>query len=125
MTTKTVEYPVTFFDFKSWLESQNKHKIVGEAAVCSHCPVATFLKEEGYNQDIVIYSDRTYISNKKFENPEWVKEFVSKVDIGRLVGTLISAEDALEIVSNLYICTVCNKYNPEGTNCGKKDNCPW
>ncbi len=51
-----------------------------------------------------------------------VKEFVEEVD--KSISRKVTVEQDLQIVNNLYICTFCNKYNPEGTSC-EKENCPW
>lgn len=125
MNTKTVEYPVTFFDFKSWLDSRDTNDVVGEAVICGHCPVASFLREKGY-QEVSIYSTKSYINSTKYENnPSWVTAFVEEIDRDKPVGRPITVKECLKVVNNFSYCTVCNQYNPEGTNCGKKDNCPW
>jgi hypothetical protein len=72
----------------------------------------------------------TYINSELLENPDWVQEFISKIDSLPIekkpneMNIPITAQQALEVVNNFHICTVCNKYNPEGKNCGK-DKCDW
>jgi len=115
-------------EFCTWLKSKDENEVVGEALVCGYCPLANYLLDKG-NSEVEVYSNRTYAypvaAGSWIDNPDWVKKFVSKIDNNRQVGDTITVKDALEVVNNLYICTVCNQYNPEGTNCGKKDNCPW
>jgi hypothetical protein len=118
-------YPVTFFDFKEWLDSKSANDVVGEALTCDQCPLARLLTDKGH-QEVEVYPLRSYVDSIKYDkNPGWVYDFVKKVDTDKQVGEQITAGECLKILNNLYICTVCNKYNPEGTNCGKKDNCPW
>lgn len=125
MITRTVDYPVTFTDFKFWLDSKNTDDIVGDALTCGHCPIARLLLDKGHSE-VEVYAMVSYISSVNYdENPGWVYNFVKEIDKNRQVGEQITVKDCLKIVNNLYICTVCNQYNPEGTNCGKKDNCPW
>lgn len=56
------------------------------------------------------------------ELPRRVREFVEEVDTS--ISRKVTVEQDLQIVNNLYICTVCNKYNPEGASC-ERENCPW
>lgn len=51
-----------------------------------------------------------------------VKEFVEEVD--KSISRKVTVEQALKIVSNLDVCTVCNQTNRDGTSC-EKENCPW
>lgn len=124
------EYPLTLVNFKSWLESKTLDEEVGQTGEPTCCPIANFLKEEDVSQDVYVDWTTTMISNEEIEypNPLWVRKFIDEVDMlddEDREQDIVTAKDALEIVNNLYICTVCNQYNPEGTNCGKKDNCPW
>lgn len=125
------KYPLTLVEFKSWLESKNENHTVG-LKNCSHgCPVFRCLKNKGEKVVGVGLLDTEFLlSNETYgalENPKWVQRFILGVDVEDLseCQAYVTAKDALEIVNNLYICTVCNQYNPEGTNCGKRDNCPW
>lgn len=115
-------YPLTLIDFKSWLESKSEDEVVGVTEFCSLCPIATALKASMNQTDIRVRTDDTVLDSSTVKNPKWVKDFIYQVD-DTLKGD-VTVSRALEIVNNLYICTTCNKYNPEGKNCGK-DNCDW
>lgn len=126
------EYPLTLVGFKSWLESKEENEVVGSRRKRGCCPVAnvlrdTQLKAKQLNPErlssVVVEGKYTIIRGTEYTNPFWVETFVTEVDMSEKPS--VSAKEALQIVNNLYICTVCNQYNPEGTNCGKKDNCPW
>lgn len=122
-------FPVTLAEFKSWLSTKRKKDVVGKTREASTCPIAVVLKEKESSTEktINVYPGTTYIQGTAYENPEWVKNFIKGVDAGDEYSKKrnITTKEALQIVNNLYICTVCNQYNPEGTNCGKRDNCPW
>jgi len=125
-----MNYPLTLVRFKSWLESKSVEEVVGIREKSHFCPIAKALKECVYSEegnDVEVEFNYTSIDPEVdvicFRNPAWVTDFVERVDV--LETSEVTAKDALQIVNNLYICTVCNQYNPEGTNCGKKDNCPW
>lgn len=71
--------------FKAWLVSQPKNKIAGELGVCSHCPVANFLKPYFNEEEEVIVSSSTVSVPKRGENyclrnPDWLSIFVLAVD---------------------------------------------
>lgn len=119
------EYPLTLVEFKSWLENKDKNVVVGRLKDGNHCPIALALKENTELRLVFVSDIDTQIGHERVMNPLWVHYFTRKVDSNWQTKKVITANQALEIVNNLYICTVCNKYNPEGTNCGKKDNCPW
>ena len=124
-----MNYPLTLVEFKSWLSTKRKKDVVGRTREASSCPIAVVLKEKESDTEksINVYPNTTYIHDTAYENPGWVKSFISEVDKRDEYAKKrsITTKEALQIVNNLYICTVCNQYNPEGTNCGKKDNCPW
>ena len=86
-------YPVTFFDFKTWLDSKSLNEVVGEALICGHCPLARLLTDKGY-QGVEIYPVRSYIDSTKYtKNPSWVYDFVKQVDKDKQVGEQITAKD--------------------------------
>jgi hypothetical protein len=122
-------FPLTVDEFKSWLSTKRKRDVVGRTREASSCPIARVLKEKESNTEksINVYPGTTYIQGTAYENPDWVKSFIEKVDTGDEYSKKrnITTKEALQIVNNFSYCTVCNQYNPEGTNCGKKDNCPW
>lgn len=126
-------YPLSLVEFKSWLESKDKTDKVGWQGWCHGCPIFKCLKDKNSNMDVYktsVNGTTTFINNELLENPGWVREFIIKIDSLPIVvepdemNIPITAHQALEVMNNLYICTVCNKYNPEGKNCGK-DNCDW
>ena len=115
-------YPLTFVEFKSWLESKEENEVVGRLKDGNHCPIARVLKE---NNRLVFVDDiDTQIGHERVMNPLWVHYFTRKVDSNWQTEKVVTAKRALEVLNNLHICTNCNKYNPEGKNCGK-DNCDW
>lgn len=115
-------YPLSLIGFKSWLESKNENEVVGKIKNGSHCPIANILKED--NESVFVGDNFTGIDHIEILNPLWVHYFITGAD--SLWGTTkdITARQALEIVNNFSICTVCNKYNSEGRNCGR-DDCDW
>lgn len=117
------EYPLTLVEFKSWLESKKQYDIVGYAAYNNCCPVANALKRGCETINTKVQRENSYIGEETFVNPSWVKNFVKIVDTCGLLD--ITAEKGLQIINNFSYCTVCEQDRPEGTNCGKKDNCPW
>lgn len=121
------QFPLRISEFKAILESRNKEDVIGYACRSTSCPIAKILKKECGGWDTYVHDDVTSFGGHKYENPEWVKSFIKEVDVGDEYSKKrkIITKEALQIVNNLYICTVCNQYNPEGTNCGKRDNCPW
>lgn len=118
------EYPLSLVEFKSWLQSKNEGEIVGETVASCNCPIFNALKAKGISV-LAVSTFTTDLDPKKdlYSNPRWVHSFIQKVD--SLPLSKVTASEALKVINNLYICTVCNQFNPEGTNCGKKDNCPW
>lgn len=117
------EYPLTLDEFKQVLEIKLKSEVVGEVGRSNSCPIANVLKEKGV--DACVGNRITITDDKSFDNPEWVTKFTIEIDGCKVDYTPITVEECTKVIDNLYICTVCNTYNPEGTNCGKKDNCPW
>lgn len=115
-------YPLTLVEFKSWLDSKEEDEIVGITQFCSLCPIAIAIKATTNQTETRVRTDDTILGSLTVKNPKWVKDFIYQVD-ETLEGN-VTVKRALEIVNNLYICTTCNKYNPEGKNCGKK-NCDW
>lgn len=125
-----MSYPLSLVDFKSWLESKDKKEIVGWQGDCNGCPIFKCLMDKSFNISSVNYESTHFLDNR-FDNPEWVKIFIGQVNNREIIplkqgeiNASITAQQALEVLDNLHICTVCNKYNPEGKNCGK-DNCDW
>jgi len=118
-------YPLTFVEFKTWLESKKEDAIVGRIKDGNRCPIARALKENNRLRLVFVDDIDTQISYERIINPLWVHYFTRGVDSNWQTEKVVTAKKALEVLNNLYICTVCNQYNPEGTNCGKKDNCPW
>jgi hypothetical protein len=119
------QFPLRISKFKAILETRNSEEVIGYACRSTICPIARILKKECGGWDTYVHKEVTSFGGHKYENPEWVREFVHQIDGCKQTNDPITVEEALEIVNNFYICTVCNQYNPEGTNCGKKDNCPW
>lgn len=124
-----MSYLLSLIEFKSWLGAKNETDKVGWQRECQGCPIFKCLSDKGLNMDTYdafVSGMCTYTNNELLENPNWVREFISKIDSLQLEEkpSKITAKQALEVVNNLHICTVCNKYNPEGKNCGK-DNCDW
>lgn len=126
-------YPLSLVEFKSWLESKDESRNVGWQGRCWGCPIFKCLQDKNnsiHEGNTVVNGLTTYINKELIENPSWVKDFISKIDSLLLVeepgetNIPVTAQQALEVVNNLHICTVCNKYNPEGKNCGK-DKCDW
>ena len=127
-------YPLSLVEFKSWLESKDESCNVGLQGASWGCPIFKCLQDKNNSireGNAVVYRLTTNIKNELIENPSWVKDFISKIDSlplveepGEAIFIPVTAQQALEVVNNLYICTVCNKYNPEGKNCGK-DKCDW
>ena len=119
------DYPLSLVEFKSWLESKDENEIVGESHRTDCCPIANFLRLKTNAKKIQV---RSYVTRADEYvtafNPDWVTDFVIEVDSLEENQKSVIAKEALQILSNLYICTNCNKYNPEGKNCGK-DNCDW
>mgnify|MGYP000438065330 CR=1 FL=1 len=115
-------YPLTLVEFKSWLESKDENEVAGKVKNGNHCPIANILKED--NKSVFVGDNFTGIDDIEILNPLWVHYFLTSVDSLWETTKDITAQQALEIVNNLYICTICNRYNPEGKNCGK-DNCDW
>lgn len=107
----TTNYPLTIEEFRTWLESKNETEIVGKRVLSDSCPLANALLqctyveegtqvEVGYRFTVV---DPYFISETlRFENPEWVRKFVSKID-----DTLsdeeksVTAKEALEVLETL------------------------
>jgi hypothetical protein len=119
-----MSYPLTLVDFELWLKSKNGSDVVGETVASCNCPVFNALRAKGIS--VLAVSTFTTDLDPKDDlvtNPSWVSNFIQKID--SLPQREVTSSQALHVLNNLYICTVCNKYNPEGTNCGKKDNCPW
>jgi len=128
-----MNYPLTLDEFKSWLKSKSEDEIVGWQYWSKGCPIFNSIKDKRGD----IYSvnfESTHFLDTRIEtvtNPEWVKKFINKVDDRQIIplkqgetNASITATQALEVLNNLYICTKCNKYNPEGTKCSRED-CDW
>ena len=125
-----MSYPLSLVEFKSWLEAKNENEVVGWQGGCRCCPIFKCLKYR--NNDVIsVNGTTTYVNGSLLKNPKWVNSFISEVDNCSVIplkqgemNASITAQQALKVLNNLYICTVCNQYNPEGKNCGK-DNCDW
>lgn len=134
-----MSYPLTLVEFKSWLESKNEKEVIGIAREGLTCPIATALRDYKFKEnqnvdDIEVGQDTTVVYYSYYNgglkqdtlaNPAWVCNFIDVIDEVDEDETEVTAKDALEIVNNFSWCTVCEQDRPEGTNCGKKDNCPW
>ena len=128
-----MSYPLSLIEFKCWLESKNEKEVVGWQGWCKGCPIFKCLKDKKEDLYSVNYESTHFLDNRidSLDNPDWVKRFIEKIDDSSIIplksgemNASITAQQALEILNNLHICTVCNRYNPEGKNCGK-DNCDW
>jgi len=129
-----MSYPLTLDEFKSWLESKSEDEIVGEQRRLVGCPIFNCIK--GKRDDIfsLDFGITHFLNTKIFkaiDNPDWVERFINKVDDRQIIplkqgemNASITATQALEVINNLYICTKCNKYNPEGIKCSRED-CDW
>jgi hypothetical protein len=117
------QFPLRISRFRAILETRNSEEVVGYACRSTICSLAKILKKECGGWDIYVHKNVTFFGGHNYENPSWVRKFVDKVD-EKLGISNVTTVQALEILNNLHICTVCNKYNPEGKNCGK-DNCDW
>jgi len=123
MAIYLLPYPLTSIEFKLWLESKDKDEIVGLIKNGDYCPVATVLKQT--QKQVYVNDTYTEINFKKILNPGWVTEFTRAIDRNwSKVENDITAEKALEVLNNLFVCTSCNSNNPEGTACSRED-CPW
>lgn len=121
------QYLLSLEEFKSWLEAKEKNEVIGERCKYFSCPIANALKDKIGSStrlfDVSVSEIETNVKGVFYENPDWVKAFINSLDSNFLLNN-VTVEKALYILDNLHICTVCNKYNPEGKNCGK-DNCDW
>lgn len=100
----TNNYPLTQEEFRNWLESKREDEIVGRQGWCHGCPIFKCLKDK--NHDVTSVNGlTTYVSQKLLENPDWVVEFISKVDTASLppgeMNTPITASQALEVLSEI------------------------
>lgn len=116
------KYPLTPVELESWLKSKTKDEVVGNTIDGCSCPIFNALKAKG-TKVLSVSTFATDLDTDIVTNPKWVYTFIKQID--RLPQSQITSSQALDILNNFYICTVCNLYNPKGTNCGKKDNCPW
>ena len=116
-------YPLTVSDFKTYLTLKNKKEMIGNMTLTGNSPIARVIKEHSEYKTYIL-SNYTIHNGFRFKNPDWVKIF--NKGVGKIATNYckVTVEEALKVANNLHICTVCNKYNPEGKNCGK-DNCDW
>lgn len=126
-----MSYPLNLVEFELWLKSKDEKDFVGSKGCSRGCPIFKCLQDKKEQVYAVGEQNTEFLlpngNYGTLDNPKWVWSFVRKIDstaTNALNGD-VTAKEALQIVNNLHICTVCNTYNPEGTNCGKKDNCPW
>lgn len=126
-------YPLSLEEFREWLESKDVNDVVGWQGWCKGCPIFKCIKDKDDKLYSVNYESSHFLDSQivTVDNPSWVKTFINKIDDSSIIplkqgemNTSITAQQALEVLDNLHICTVCNKYNPEGKNCGR-ENCDW
>lgn len=106
----TTDYPLTIEDFKAWLESKADKDIAGKVARADSCPLANALlqctyTEEG-NQVRVGYRttevDPYFVSETlRFENPDWVEKFISKIDGLSDEEKSVTVKEALEVLEEI------------------------
>lgn len=92
------------YKFKAWLESFKPNQIVGESEDGHICPIANYLKSEGYELPFV---ESTYYADESTRNPGaqcpiWARKFVqhvdSSADYDNVNGNKVKAKTALEIL---------------------------
>jgi hypothetical protein len=71
--------------FKQWLFNKQTNEIIGESGTCTNCPIANFLKDNGYSKVYVgshAYSlEADYSDTEKWEqHTEWMKSFIYRVE---------------------------------------------
>ena len=88
------------FRSQEWLESKDENEIVGEMGDASSCPLANALKRKA---EFVRVKADTTVADDYFTltNPDWVEKFVRKIDNLSDDAKSVTAEEALEILSDI------------------------
>ena len=95
-------------NFHKWLESKSPKTKVGlTGEPCSTCPIFRFLKESNVNVKFVFsfmavieHFDRDIPTQFNYIFPNWVTEFIRKVDDSRKFSS-ISASKALKLLKSI------------------------
>jgi hypothetical protein len=87
--------------FVEWLKSKTGY--VGARMKPESCPIATFYREFVGAKYVEAASDIEYTKDGKRwyikKAPFWAEQFMNDVDNGGVTGTLITVEEALEILN--------------------------
>lgn len=95
------KFPLTLAEFRAELESRDRKEVIGEACIAGKCPIAKVLKQQWGGWDAFVCGSGTGFGGNNYENPEWVRKFVYRIDLHKNNGEYITVEEALEVVNSI------------------------
>lgn len=88
--------------FEAWLKAKEPDDIVGNARVCSGCPLAAYLGETTHKRIAVLsksYSTWSHYIDTQLL-PHWAIDFIGLVDAG---AQHVTAKTALSLLSKVIV----------------------
>lgn len=99
------EYPITFSEFKNWLETKSPTEIVGRRLCPDDCPLQRCASEL-LDKRVIVGRGVMFVDDELFNPPGWATAFVLGVDQPGSYGSNVTARTALRLLGRVEASTL-------------------